>query len=165
MWALKLINFYKESCRAGKMAEVGLESTQEMLGSVVTKLWSPGPFEVCQVLLLLLFDADPGQQDLLLWLQYSHTHGLQKYCGGKGAAWAPDPLLDRLLLFFWAHYMRAILIYHAQVHHRWLPFKEDKGQDTANYFKEKDVTAQGRSCSHSILGWFSTDFRKMKILR
>ena len=43
-------------------------------------------------------------------------------------------------------------------------FKEDKGQDTANYFKEKDVTAQGGSCSHSILGWFSTDFRKLKIL-
>ena len=32
------------------------------------------------------------------------------------------------------------------------------------YFKEKDVTAQGGNCSHSILGWFSTDFRKMKIL-
>ena len=45
-----------------------------------------------------------------------------------------------------------------------LPFNEDKGQDTANYFKEKDVTAQGGSCSHSILGWFSTDFRKLKIL-
>ena len=41
---------------------------------------------------------------------------------------------------------------------------EDKGQDTANYFKEKDVTAQRGSCSHSILGWFSTDFREMKIL-
>ena len=45
-----------------------------------------------------------------------------------------------------------------------ITFKEDKGQDTANYFKEKDVTAQGGSCSHSILVWFSTDFRKMKIL-
>ena len=59
---------------------------------------------------------------------------------------------------------RMILIYHAQVHHRWLPFKDNKGQNTANYFKEKDVAAQGGSCSHSILGWFSTDFRKMKIL-
>ena len=44
------------------------------------------------------------------------------------------------------------------------PFKEDKGQNTANYFKEKDVTAQGGSYSHSILGWFSKDFREMKIL-
>ena len=76
---------------------------------------------------------------------------------------APDPRLDRLLLFFWAHY-RAILIYRAQVHHRWLPFKEDKGQDTAKSFKEKDVIVQGGNCSHSILGWFSTDFRRMKIL-
>ena len=57
--------------------------------------------------------------------------------------------------------LRAILIYHSQVLHRWFstgspPFKENKGQDTANYFKEKDVTAQGGNCSHSILGWFST---------
>ena len=59
---------------------------------------------------------------------------------------------------------RMVLIYSAQVHHRWLPFKEDKGQNPANYFKEKDVIAQGGNCSHSILGWFNTDFRKMKIL-
>ena len=57
-----------------------------------------------------------------------------------------------------------VLTYYAQVHHRCLLFKDDKGQNTANYFKEKDVTAQGGSCSHSILGWFSIDFRKMKIL-
>ena len=57
-----------------------------------------------------------------------------------------------------------VLIYYAQVHHRWLPFKDNKGQNTANYFKEKDVTAEGGNCSHSILGWFSTDFRKLKIL-
>ena len=33
-------------------------------------------------------DVDPGQQDPL-WLLYSntHTHGLQKSCGEKGAAW------------------------------------------------------------------------------
>ena len=59
---------------------------------------------------------------------------------------------------------RMVLIYYAQVHHRWLPFKDNKGQNTANYFKEKDVTAGGGNCSHSILGWFNTDFRKLKIL-
>ena len=59
---------------------------------------------------------------------------------------------------------RIVLIYYAQVHHRWLPFKDNKGQNTANYFKDKDVTAQGGNCSHSILGWFSSDFRKIKIL-
>ena len=48
-----------------------------------------------------------------------------------------------------------------------IPFKDNKGQNTANYFKEKDVTAQGGkwlNWLHSILGWFSTDFRKLKIL-
>ena len=39
-----------------------------------------------------------------------------------------------------------------------------KDKNTTNYFKEKDVTAQGGNCSHSILGWFRTDFRKLKIL-
>ena len=44
---------------------------------------------------------------------------------------------------------------------------DNKGQNTANYFKEKDVTAQRRKWLnrlHSILGRFSTDFRKSKTL-
>ena len=59
-----------------------------------------------------------------------------------------------------------VLIYYALVHCRWLPFT-DKGQNAANYFKEKDVTDQGEkwlNWLHSILGRFSTDFRKLKIL-
>ena len=31
-------------------------------------------------------DADPSPQDLLLWLQYTDIHGLQKSYGGKGMA-------------------------------------------------------------------------------
>ena len=61
---------------------------------------------------------------------------------------------------------RMVLIYYAQVHHRRLPFTGNKGQNTANYFKEKDVTAQGGkwlNWLHSILGRFSTDFRKSNI--
>ena len=116
-------------------------------------------------------DVNPRQQDPL-WLLYSNTQGLQKSCGEKGAVWLLSKLKRGPLTPAWTGYycfsvhitLRAILIYCAQVHHRWLPFKEDKGQDAANYFKEKDVTAQGGSCSHSILGRFSTDFRKMKIL-
>ena len=66
-------------------------------------------------------DADPGPRDPVLWLQYTSTHGLQKPCGEKGTAWPlskwerasgleraqerANPRLDRLLLFFWAHYM------------------------------------------------------------
>ena len=60
-----------------------------------------------------------------------------------------------------------VLIYYAQVHHRWLPFTDNKGQNTANYFKEKDVTAgagEWLNWLHSILGRFSSDFRKLKIL-
>ena len=62
---------------------------------------------------------------------------------------------------------RMILIYYAQLHCRWLPFTDNKGHNAANYFKEKHVTAQGGkqlNWFHSILGWFSTDFRKLKIL-
>ena len=72
--------------------------------------------------------------------------------------------LDRILLLFWAHYLRMVLIYSAQVHCRWLLFTDNKGQNADNYFKEKDVTAQGGNCSYSILGWCSTDFGKLKIL-
>ena len=105
--------------------------------------------------------------------------GLQKSCGEKGTTWPlskwqrgregqrePDPCLDRLLLLFWAHYIE-VLIYYAQVHCRWLPFTDNKGQNTANYFKEKNVTVQGGkwlNWLHSILGWFSTDSRNLKIL-
>ena len=46
-------------------------------------------------------------------------------------------------------------------------FTDNKGQNAANYFQEKDVTDQGGkwlNWLHSILGRFSTDFRKLKIL-
>ena len=49
-----------------------------------------------------------------------------------------------------------VLIYYAQVHFRWLPFTDNKGDDVANYFKEKDVLQmQGEkwlNWLHSILG-------------
>ena len=62
-----------------------------------------------------VYNADPGPQDLLLWWQYANTHGLQKSCGGKRGCVAalqvrerdPDPCLDSLLLFFWAHYIEG----------------------------------------------------------
>ena len=75
-----------------------------------------------------------------------------------------NPCLDRFLLLFWAHYMEDgphLLCTGSP----WvIPFKDNKGQNTANYFKEKDVTAPGGNCSHSILGRCSTDFREMTIL-
>ena len=75
-----------------------------------------------------IIDADLGQQDLLLRFQYSntHTHGLQKSCGGKGAAWPLSELKRGPLTSSWKGFycfsghiiLRAILIYCAQVHHR-----------------------------------------------
>ena len=63
--------------------------------------------------------------------------------------------------------LRMVFIYYAGVHCRWLPFTDNKGKNVANYFKEKDVTDQGGkwlNWLHSILGRFSTDFRKLKIV-
>ena len=33
--------------------------------------------------------------------------------------------------------LRIVLIYYAQVHFRWLPFTENKGEDVANYIKKE----------------------------
>ena len=73
-----------------------------------------------------VYNADPGPQDLLLWWQYANTHGLQKSCGGKGAAWPLSKSERGPLTPAWTGFycfsghitLRAILIYHAQVHHR-----------------------------------------------
>ena len=45
-----------------------------------------------------------------------------------------------------------VLIYYAQVHHRWLPFKDNKGQNTANYLKEKDLQLKGETAHTPYLG-------------
>ena len=52
----------------------------------------------------------------------------------------------------------------AQVCCRRLPFIDNKGKNVAKYFKGKDVADQGEkwlNWLHSILGRFSTDFRKL----
>ena len=49
-----------------------------------------------------------------------HGHSLSER-EGKRARESPrehNPCLDRFLLLFWAHYMRMVLIYYAQVHYR-----------------------------------------------
>ena len=61
-----------------------------------------------------------------------------------------------------------VLIYYAQVCFGWLPFTENKGEDVANYIKEEGYLQMQRekwlNWLHSILGRFSSDFRKLKIL-
>ena len=37
-----------------------------------------------------------------------------------------------------------VLIYYAQVRFRWLPFKENKGEDVANYIRKKMIFARAK---------------------
>ena len=116
----------------------------------------------------------------VLWLQRTNSHGLHKSYGEKGMtwplskwerAWGPErartPAWTGFYCFSGHITLRMVLIYYAQVHCRWLPFTDNKGKNAANYFKEKDVADQGGkwlNWLHSILGRFSTDFGKLKIL-
>ena len=116
----------------------------------------------------------------VLWLQRTNSHGLQKSCGEKETAWplskwegerarespreTQTPAWTGFYCFSGYITLRMVLIYYAQVCCRWLPFTDNKGKNVANYFKEKDVTDQGEkwlNWLHSILGRFSSDFRKL----
>ena len=60
---------------------------------------------------------------------------------------------------------KMVLIYNAQVLFRWLPFTDNKGEEVANYYKEKGYLQMQRkkwlNWLHSIFGRFSIDFRKL----
>ena len=84
-------------------------------------------------------DADPGPQDLLLWPQYTHTHRLQKSCGGKGTAWplsqeesAPTLALTGFHCFSRPFTSKMVLLYYAKLCFGWLSFA-DKGEGVAEY--------------------------------
>ena len=102
-----------------------------------------------------------------------YTRTTESY-GGKGTA-QPLSQEESAQTLAWTGFycfsghitLRMVFIYYAQVCLGWLPFTENKGEDVANCIKEKDVTAQGGkwlNWLYSILGRFSTDFRKLKIL-
>ena len=87
-------------------------------------------------------------------------------CSLSERGWALTPAWTGFYCFSGHITLRMVLIYCAQICCRWLPFTDSKGKNVANYFKEKDVTDQGEkwlNWLHSILGRFSTDFRKLKI--
>ena len=97
-------------------------------------------------------DADPGLQDLLLWPQYTNTHGLQKSCGGKGTAWplsleesAPTLALTGFYCFSRPLTSKMLLIYSAWVCFGWLSFTDNKGEDAAKYIKEEYLQCKGRN--------------------
>ena len=68
----------------------------------------------------------------------------------------PDPCLDRLLLLFWAHYIKD---------GPYLPFTENKGEDVANYIKKRRIFSNVKGkvveLDTLVLGRFSIDFRKL----
>ena len=118
-------------------------------------------------------DADPGQQDLLLWLQYTNTHGLQKSCGRKGMARPLPQEESALTLAVTGFYCfsrsltsKIVLLYYAKVCFGWLSFA-DKGEDVTEYIKEGYLQCKGRNGGTrlcSIPGRSSPDFGKIKIL-
>ena len=98
-----------------------------------------------------LTDADPGQQDLLLWLQYTNTHRLQKSCGGKGTAWplpqeesTPTLALTGFYCFSRPLTSKMVLLYYAKFCFGWLSFA-DKGECVAEYIKEGYLQCKRRN--------------------
>ena len=79
---------------------------------------------------------------------------------------APDPCLDRLLLFFWAHSIggnpHLLCTGSPQVIDYLL--RRTKDRTLLITTKRRMLQLKGEVCSYSILRWSSTDFRKMKIL-
>ena len=67
---------------------------------------------------------------LVLWRKRDSTATLSR--GER-----PNPCLERLLLLFWAHYIGDGPHLYAQVHFRWLPFTENKGEDVVNSIKKE----------------------------
>ena len=54
----------------------------------------------------------------MLWLQYTNTHGLQKSCGGKGAAWP----LSKLERGPWPLPGQAFIVFLGTLHQGWSSF-------------------------------------------
>ena len=122
---------------------------------------------------LCVSEADPGQQDPVLWWQQTDTHGLQKSCGEKGTA-RPLSKSEREPLKPLPG--QAFIVFLGTLHQGWSSFTmhrfvsggyllQTKG--VTKYIKEGYLQCKGRSGWNwlcSILGRSSSDFRKLKIL-
>ena len=129
-------------------------------------------------------DADPGPQDPL-WLQYTHTHGLQKSCEGKGMVWppsqeksaseglghslkrrAPHPLPWQAFIVFLGllHQRRSSITMQRFVLGGYL--FQTKEKVSRNTSKEDICNVKGKVVRQlgSVPGRSSPDFRKIKIL-
>ena len=85
---------------------------------------------------------------MALWLRQDKFAWTTESRGGKGtarplsqgesASTGKETLALMGFSFFSGHItLRMVLIYYAQVHFRWLPFTENKGEDVASYIKKK----------------------------
>ena len=79
-----------------------------------------------------------------------HGHSLSK----RGPGCLPR---QAFIAFISGHITsRMALVYYAQVHFRWLPFTENKGEDVANYIREEGHLQMQRekwlNWLHSSLG-------------
>ena len=85
----------------------------------------------------------PAHGIRVLWQQWANSHGLGSPVEEKGRLAslsgnsALTPAWTGVYCFSGHITLRMVLIYYAQVHYRWLPFTENKGEDVANYIKEE----------------------------
>ena len=105
----------------------------------------------------MCIDADPGPWDLCVLAEMRQIHtdyqvllrkrdSVATFSRGEHLA-APWPLSQKesastvALTGFYCFSehitLRMVLIYYLQVHCRWLPFSENKGEDVANYIKKE----------------------------
>ena len=83
---------------------------------------------------------------------------------GHSLSEGPTPAWTGFYCFSGHNTLRVVLVYSAQITFRWLPFTENKGEDVANDIKEGYLQTQWEkwlNWIHSILGRFSSDFRKL----
>ena len=94
-------------------------------------------------------DVDPDPQDPL-WLQYTHTQGLQKSCGGKGMVRplsqeeSARPLPGQAFIVFLGPLHQRRSSFTAKVCFGWLSFA-DKGEGVTEYIKGGYLQCKGRS--------------------
>ena len=77
----------------------------------------------------------------------------------------PNLCLDWLLLLFWAHYMENGPHSLCTGCFRWLPFTDNKGEEVANYYREKGYLQMQRkkwsNWLHFVFERFGIHFRKL----
>ena len=129
------------------------------------------PLSVIHICNMLYDDVDSGQRGpcvVAVTNKFTWTaEVLWRTRDGMAPLWVregPDPWVG---FYCFSGYItsRIVLIYYAQVRFRWLLFTDNKGEEVANYYKEKGYLQMQRkkwlNWLHSILGRFSADFRKL----